>query len=162
MIDHSIINKWLEAKSDEALSKLLNKEPLSFEDNFVFCLIGQREEIRQLREEMNERFGAVDKRFGAVDKQFEAVDKRFEQIDKRFEQIDKRFEAVDRKIDAVEQRVLQEVASLQADVRSVQFGINDVGRRFEQLRKDMNAQTWRMIGLTTLLAALIKLFDYLR
>jgi len=44
----------------------------------------------------------------------------------------------------------------------VQFGINDVGRRFEQLRKDMNAQTWRMIGLTTLLAALIKLFDYLR
>jgi hypothetical protein len=60
MIDQTLINKWLDAKSDEALKKLLNNEPLSFEDNVSFCLVAQREETRLFRQEMERRFVHVD------------------------------------------------------------------------------------------------------
>jgi hypothetical protein len=67
MIDQTLINKWLDAKSDEALKKLLNNEPLSFEDNVSFCLVAQREETRLFRQEMERRFGEMERRFVHVD-----------------------------------------------------------------------------------------------
>lgn len=53
-----------------------------------------REELRDLKQDMNYRFAQVDKKFEQVDKRFEQVDKRFEQVDKRFDQVDKRFEQI--------------------------------------------------------------------
>jgi hypothetical protein len=42
------INQWVEGLSDIALKKLMSNEPLTFEDNIIFALIGQREEIRKI------------------------------------------------------------------------------------------------------------------
>jgi hypothetical protein len=62
MIDQTIISKWLDAKGDEALQKLLNHEPLTFEDDVVFCLVGQREELRQFKQDMDKRFDRAEQR----------------------------------------------------------------------------------------------------
>ncbi len=53
-----------------------------------------REELRDLKQDMNYRFAQVDKKFEQVDKRFEQVDKRFEQIiasiEKLSDKLDKR------------------------------------------------------------------------
>jgi tetrahydromethanopterin S-methyltransferase subunit G len=87
---------------------------LSLQANSEIALI--LKEIKNLREDMNNKFEQVDKRLDIMqhnmdkrfdmmqhnmDKRFEQVDKRFEQVDKRFEQVDKRFEQVDKHIKTV-------------------------------------------------------------
>ena len=80
---------------------------LSLQANSEIALI--LKEIKNLREDMNNRFEQVDKRLDMMqhnmDKRFDMMqhnmDKRFEQVDKRFEQVDKRFEQVDKHIKTV-------------------------------------------------------------
>jgi predicted nucleic acid-binding Zn-ribbon protein len=75
------------------------------------------DELKKLREVMEERFGKMDERFDAMqnqmDKRFEAQrelsNERFEAMDKRFEamqnQMDKRFDAMDKRF-SFNQRIL--------------------------------------------------------
>jgi predicted PurR-regulated permease PerM len=80
---------------------------LSLQANSEIALI--LKEIKNLREDMNNRFEQVDKRLDMMqhnmDKRFDMMqhnmDKRFEQVDKRLEQVDKRFEQVDKHIKTV-------------------------------------------------------------
>ncbi|TAE30923.1 MAG: hypothetical protein EAZ92_03625 [Candidatus Kapaibacterium sp.] len=53
-MDTKIINQWIEGCSDIALKKLMNNEPLTFEDNIIFALIGQREEIRRIEQKIED------------------------------------------------------------------------------------------------------------
>lgn len=148
LLDQTILDKWLDAKGDEALKKLLNNEPLTFEDHTVFCLVGQREETRALRLEMERRFEQVDKRFDQIERRFEQVDKRFDDGEKRWEQ---RFSALE-----------DQITDLKIEVRDVKAELGAINRRIDDIRKEINAQTWKILGLVTLLAALIKLFDVLK
>ncbi len=56
MLDQSILEKWLEERSNIALKKLVEHEPLTFEDNIVFSMVGLREEMRRMEKRMDERF----------------------------------------------------------------------------------------------------------
>ncbi len=91
MFDDNIFERWLDDKSQEIVTKLGNKEPLSSEEMIILVLKAQanhfhhldmelRQDIRELREDMAKRFEQVDRRFEQVDKRFEQVDKRFERI----------------------------------------------------------------------------------
>lgn len=53
MLEETIIEQWLTQRSDAALQKLLNHEPLTFEDNIVFALVGQREEMKHLEKKID-------------------------------------------------------------------------------------------------------------
>jgi hypothetical protein len=53
-MDVTIINKWIDERSDAALKKLLNNEPLTFEDNIIFALVGQREEMHRIEEKITD------------------------------------------------------------------------------------------------------------
>lgn len=57
--------------------------------------LATRQDVQDLRDEMDLRFDRVDLRFDRIDHRFEQVESRFELIDHRFEQIDSRFELVD-------------------------------------------------------------------
>ena len=88
---------------------------------YVMTSVATKDEVNELRREMDQRFEQVDKRFEQVDKRFEQVDKRFEQVDKRFEQVDKRFEQVDKRFEQVDKRFEQ------IDERFEQIDRNIVG-----------------------------------
>ena len=97
------------------------------------------------RQDMLERFNQTDKRFEQVDKRFEQVDKRFEQVDKRFdesrrdmkerfEQVDKRFEQVDKRFEQVDKRFEQVDRSLEKVITSIDNLGNKLDKRDEQHR----------------------------
>lgn len=48
------------------MKKLLANEPLTFEDNVVFCLVGQREEHRNSYQRLDKRIDEVAKRLEAM------------------------------------------------------------------------------------------------
>ena len=52
--------------------------------------MASKEDIKELRIEMNERFEKVDERFEKVDERFEKVDERFEKMDEHFDHLDAR------------------------------------------------------------------------
>jgi hypothetical protein len=60
MLEETIIAQWLQHRSDIALKKLLDNEPLTFEDDIVMAIIGQREETKRLENKMMTRFERVD------------------------------------------------------------------------------------------------------
>jgi signal transduction histidine kinase len=62
MLEETIIEQWLTQSSDVALQKLLNHEPLTFEDNIVFALVGQREEMKR----MEKKIDGLDKKIDEV------------------------------------------------------------------------------------------------
>ena len=52
--------------------------------------MASKDDVQELRREMNERFEQIDERFEQVDKRFEQVDKRFQRMDERFDHLDAR------------------------------------------------------------------------
>ncbi len=53
------MEQWLTQRSDEALRKLINHEPLTFEDNVVIALVEQRKEIRDLQPYRSSHFPSL-------------------------------------------------------------------------------------------------------
>jgi len=148
MFDQTIINRWIEERSTIALQKLLHNEPLTFEDNIIFALVGGREEMKSFERKTQERF--------------EQVDKRFEQVDKRFEQVDKRFERVESMIGELR----REMGDLRKEMTDVRKDMGDVRKDMGDIRKDLLTYTrWTLTVIiavpiiTKLLEALLsKLF----
>ena len=110
------------------------------------------DELKKLREVMEERFGKMDERFDAMqnqmDKRFEAMDKRFEamqnQMDKRFEAqrelSNERFEAMDKRFEAMQ---------------------NQMDKRFDAMDKRFSFNQ-RILGIGfTAIALLIVVLNYL-
>lgn len=139
MIDQTIINKWLDAKSDEALKKLLSHEPLTFEDNMTFCLVGQREELRQFKQDVEKRFGEAEK----------SVNERFDRAEKQMREFEKRVE--------------YEFGDMKVAIRELQASNSEMNRRIDDVRKEMVSQTrWMLTGMSFIVAlvmALAKIFD---
>ena len=52
--------------------------------------MASKEDVKELRMEMNGRFEKVDERFEKIDERFEKVDERFEKIDQHFDHLDAR------------------------------------------------------------------------
>jgi len=148
MFDQAIINRWIEERSTIALQKLLHNEPLTFEDNIIFALVGGREEITVFERKTQERF--------------EQVDRRFEQVDRRFEQVDRRFEQVDRRLDRVESMI----SELRKEMGDLRREMGDLRKEMGDIRKDLLIYTrWTLTVIiavpvvTKLLEALLsKLF----
>jgi hypothetical protein len=67
MLEETIIAQWLQYRSDIALKKLLDNEPLTFEDDIVTAIIGQREETKRLENKIMARFERIDAKFERVD-----------------------------------------------------------------------------------------------
>jgi len=113
MLDEAILTRWIEQRSTIALQKLLHNEPLTFEDNVIFGLVGQREELHRLEQRLNERFEQVNKRFELQDQriserfelQDQRISERFELQDQRFKQQEKRFERVERQLERMEDSI---------------------------------------------------------
>ena len=93
-----------------------------------------KEELRDLRQDMNYRFLQIDKRFEQVDKKFsemkEDIDRRFEQVDNRFEQVDKRFEqiiaSIEKLSDKLDKRDIEQ-RSFTLKMFSISIGISVLG-----------------------------------
>jgi septal ring factor EnvC (AmiA/AmiB activator) len=141
MFDQAIINRWIEERSTIALQKLLHNEPLTFEDNIIFALVGGREEITVFERKTQERF---------------------EQVDRRFEQVDRRFEQVDRRLDRVESMI----SELRKEMGDLRREMGDLRKEMGDIRKDLLTYTrWTLTVIiavpvvTKLLEALLsKLF----
>ena len=141
MFDQAIINRWIEERSTIALQKLLHNEPLTFEDNIIFALVGGREEITVFERKTQERF---------------------EQVDRRFEQVDRRFEQVDRRLDRVESMI----SELRKEMGDLRREMGDLRKEMGDIRKDLLIYTrWTLTVIiavpvvTKLLEALLsKLF----
>ena len=66
---------------------------------------GLRQEIKDLRGEMNRRFEQVDARFEQVDARLVRVEIRLDQIEERLENVDARFVRVEIRLDQIEERL---------------------------------------------------------
>jgi chromosome segregation ATPase len=185
MIDQTIINKWLDAKGDEALKKLLSSEPLTFEDDVVFCLVGQREEIRTLHGKIEKSEQRQDERMDMLEKRMDRFEKSInEQMDMFGERID-RFEAgINGRMDMFGERmdrfeagineqmgrfeksinerlslVEDQITDVKIELREVKAELSAMNRRFDDVRKDMIVQTRWTIAIVTLLTVVVKLVD---
>jgi hypothetical protein len=98
------------------------------------------EEIREFRQETNQRFEQVDQRFEQVDQRFEQVDQRFEQVDQRFEQVDQRFEQVDGRLGRLEKGQL----AIRRDVAKLQSGQDYLLRRLDGMEDWMQLLTGQL------------------
>ena len=129
MLDNKHFEEWLDQMADKVMKKVDSKEPVTSDDMLVIVLKSQsnhfshldtdlRSEMKNLREDMNERFQFSHEEMKNLR---EDMEKRFaeshEDMNRRFEAVDKRFEVVDKRF--VESR-------------------EDMNRRFEESREDMN------------------------
>ena len=66
-----------------------------------------RYDIRDLKQETNEKFKYVDKRFDDVDKRFDAVDKRFDRLETKFDDFQKDHKADFKELNADIKKLLE-------------------------------------------------------
>ena len=118
MFDDKFFDDWLDAQAQKVMEKVANGEGIAPEQMMILMLKAQtnhfahldvelRNEMIDLRKDIDKRFEQVDKHLEQMDKRFEQVDKRFEQVDKRLEQVDKRFEQVDKRFEQLTARIDQ-------------------------------------------------------
>ena len=69
--------------------------------------LATKEDLADLRAELDLRFDRVDLRFEQIDLRFDQIDARFDQIDARFERIDARFDQVDGRLTLIDGRFEQ-------------------------------------------------------
>ena len=138
-MNETIIQQWIDQRSTIALQKMLNHEPLTFEDNVVFGLLGNREELQRLEKRMDERFKRVEERFERVDERFkrmeERIDERFERVDERFKQMDERFKQMENRMNERFERVDEQFEQME-DRMNERF--KRVDEQFEQTEDRMN------------------------
>ena len=114
---------------------------------------GFKEQLQDVKKDINQRFTQVDKQFEQVDKRFEQVDKRFEQVDKRFEQVDQRFEQVDQRFQHLEDKIDRLIERIDVKVDS---GLKET--RHFSVRLFTFAITFSAISVAGLFGRLLGLF----
>ncbi|HEX3527738.1 MAG TPA: hypothetical protein VH988_11785 [Thermoanaerobaculia bacterium] len=95
---------------------------------------GLRQEIKDLRGEMNHRFEQIDARFVKVEIRLDQIEERVEKIEIRLGQVEDRIEKVD---DRVHQTQIS-VESLHADLRLVAEGVMSNDEKIVTLRKEVS------------------------
>ncbi|MCB0962622.1 MAG: hypothetical protein KDA98_04855 [Acidimicrobiales bacterium] len=78
--------------------------------------LATKEDLADLRAELDLRFDRVDLRFEQIDLRFDQIDARFDQIDARFERIDARFDQVDGRLTLIDGRFEVEMALLRGEL----------------------------------------------
>jgi|GEM_PF-3488698 len=109
-----------------------------------------RQEIKDLRGEMNRRFEQVDARFEQVDARFVRVEIRLDQIEERMENVEARLGHVEERIEKVDDRVHQTqiaVESLRGDLRMVAEGVMSNDEKIVTLREEV-ARKLDEMGIT--------------
>jgi hypothetical protein len=138
MLEETIIEQWLTQRSDVALQKLLNHEPLTFEDNIVFALVGQREEIKRLEKK---------------------IDTIRDELGKK---IDSNQDALGKKIDTIHDELKHEITDVKIALRDLRVEMNEYRRVSDDLRKSMVDQTRWTVALVALILTLAKVVDFLK
>lgn len=111
---------------------------------------GLRQEIKDLRGEMNRRFEQIDARFEQVDARFVRVEIRLDQIEERIENVEARLGHVEERIEKVDDRVHQTqiaVESLRGDLRMVAEGVMSNDEKIVTLREEV-ARKLDEMGIT--------------
>ncbi len=99
MFENDVFDVWLDNKSKEIILKL-DKEKLSTEEMMILMLKAQTNHFTHLDIELRQEIKSVNERIEQSTKAWreEMLDLR-KDMDKRFEQVDKRFEALTTRID---------------------------------------------------------------
>ncbi len=113
MFDDKFFDEWLNNQSQRVMQKVADGQGIQPEEMMILMLKAQTNHFahldQDLRNEMIELRHDMDRRFEQVDKRFEEMradmDKRFEQVDKRFEQVDKRFEQTQEELKKIYQAI---------------------------------------------------------
>jgi ABC-type thiamine transport system ATPase subunit len=89
MFDDKLFDKWLDDQSQSIFNRLAGGESLRPEEMIILVLKAQTNHFahldQDLRQEMIQLRSDMDKRFEQVDKRFEQVDKRFDEIIRRMD-----------------------------------------------------------------------------
>jgi chromosome segregation ATPase len=133
MFDEAILTRWIEERSDIALKKLMNHEPLTFEDNMIFALVGQCEEMKRFEKRVDEKFARVDERFGYFE----------QRIDEKFARVDEKFARVD------------------ADIADLKREMVELRKEMVGIRQDINTLTRWILTAIVAVPVLMKLLDVL-
>ncbi len=100
-----------------------------------------RVELQEFRAETKERFDQVDRRFDQVDQRFDQVDQRFDQVDQRFGQVDQRFGQVDQRFEQVDQRFDRLESRMEAGFADLHKAIDRLGSRWGIRNESLFRQT---------------------
>jgi predicted nucleic acid-binding Zn-ribbon protein len=71
--------------------------------NFIKDRMATKDDLAELRENMEARFEAADRRFEAIDRRFDAVDARFDAIENRLTSIETELRDIRQRIEFLEQ-----------------------------------------------------------
>jgi len=151
MFDETIIARWVEERSSVALKKLLNNEPLSFEDNMIFALVGQREELQRVSKRLEERIDGVEKRIDGVEKRITEVENNFE----------KRIDSVEKRIDGVEHSLEKRIDGVEKRIERLESEVVLLRKEMIAIRQDINTLTRWILTAIVGLPVLMKLLDLL-
>ena len=110
-----------------------------------------REQVRDLKLDMDRKFTDVDKHF-EISRQdmlerFKQVDKRFEQVDKRFEQVDKRFDESQRDMKERFEQVNKRFEQVDKCFDKVIASIDNLGTKLDKRDEHHRAFTFRMFTI---------------
>jgi hypothetical protein len=89
MFDDKLFDEWLDSQSKEIFTRLAAGESLRPEEMIILVLKAQTNHFAHLDQDLRQEMMQL-----RID-----MDKRFEQVDKRFEQVDKRFDEIVRRMD---------------------------------------------------------------
>ena len=186
MLDNKHFEEWLDQMADKVMKKVDSKEPVTSDDMLVIVLKSQsnhfshldtdlRSEMKNLREDMNERFQFSHEEMKNLR---EDMEKRFaesrEDMEKRFvesrEDMNRRFEAVDKRFEVVDKRFVESREDMN---RRFEESREDMNRRFAESREDMKllredtnrrfVSTQWLIGIgITLMGVLMSLYQFLQ
>jgi ABC-type thiamine transport system ATPase subunit len=89
MFDDKLFDEWLDSQSKQIFTRLAAGESLRPEEMIILVLKAQTNHFAHLDQDLRQEMMQL-----RID-----MDKRFEQVDKRFEQVDKRFDEIVRRMD---------------------------------------------------------------
>lgn len=92
-------------------------------------------EIRELRQDTNNKFDTLDQRLDTMDQRLGTMDQRLDTIDQRFDTVDRKLEAMDQRFEKNERKlnaVYEQTANL------LEFRTEVIGK-LEQISKDQKS-----------------------
>ncbi|MFN3974798.1 MAG: hypothetical protein ACK4K2_05955 [Dehalococcoidia bacterium] len=128
-------------KQIQVLTERLDRSTQTSDQRFLAIL----QEVKDLRQEMNERFLHVDQRFEALtsemNERFAKVDERFLHVDQRFEaltrEMNERFAKVDARFEALTKEMNERFAKVDERFLKVDERFAKVEQQIADLREDM-------------------------
>ena len=64
-----------------------------------------KDEVAELRRDMNEGFAAINSRFDRLEERFDRLEERFDRLEERFDRLEERFDRLEERFDRLEERL---------------------------------------------------------